>query len=127
MKSLQDIRRELDQRAKEVDLRKRMVERMSHTSAVLTDESARWLAGLPVAVRPIALARKFPRIANSVAELWRRVANCEEYLDSLVVDLRGDRAGFPPDVAKELLALRSHYADLHPHNGSSWDLIAKDD
>ena len=42
------------------------------------------------------------------------LGQCEEYLDSLVIDQRGDRTGFPQDVAKELRALRSHYADLHP-------------
>ena len=127
MKSIHDIRRELDQRAREVDARKQVAERTSQSNAVLTDETSRWLAELPAKVRPLALARKFPRIANSVADLWREVANCEEYLGSLVVDLRGDRSGFPPDVAKELLALRSHYSDLHPSKGSSWDLVAKDD
>ena len=78
--------------------------------------------GLPAAVRPVVLARKFPRIANSIAELWRRVARCEEYLDTLVVDLRGDRTGFPLEVAQELAALRGYYAELHPQNRSAWDL-----
>ncbi len=73
------------------------------------------------------LARKFPRIANSIAQLWRRVARCEEYLDSLVVDQRGDRSGFPPNVAQELTALRNYYAELHPPQGSTWDLVAQDD
>ncbi len=74
------------------------------------------------AVRPAVLARKFPRIANSIAELWRRVARCEEYLDTLVVDTRGNRSGFPLEVAQELAALRGYYAVLHPQSRSVWDL-----
>jgi|KBSMisStaDraftv2_1062788.scaffolds.fasta_scaffold25309_4 hypothetical protein len=127
MKSIHDIRKELDQRTRDSDVRKQVVDRASRANAVLTDETSRWLAGLPMKVRPLSLARKYPRIANGVADLWREVANCKEYLDSLVVDLRGDRSGFPPDVATELLALRSHYSELHPDKGSSWDLVAMDD
>jgi hypothetical protein len=71
--------------------------RVRHKSArPRSCSSRRHLArGLPYAVRPIELASRFPRIANSIAELWRRVARCEEYLDSLLVDHRGDRTGFP--------------------------------
>ena len=124
--SISDLRKELDQQGKAVVVRKRVVERTSQATAVLADETSRWIAALPAEVRPIALARKFPRIANSIADLWRRVARCEEYLDSLVVDLRGDRTGFPQDVAKELRALRGYYADLHPQRGSTWDLVERD-
>lgn len=125
--SIADVRSELDRRTKEVEVSKRTVARTPQTSAVLTDETSRWLVGLPAEVRPLALARKFPRIANSIADLWRRVARCEEYLDSLIVDLRGDRTGFPSDVAKELRVLRCHYADLHPQQGSPWDLAELQD
>ena len=55
------------------------------------------------------------------------MARCEEYLDSLVVDQRGDRSGFPLDVAQELTALRNYYTVLHPRHGSSWDLVARDE
>jgi hypothetical protein len=85
-----------------------------------------WMASLPWEVRPAELARQFPRIANSIAELWRRVARCEEYLDGLVVDQRGGRQGFPPSVAQELTKLRAYYAELHPQKGSSWDLVERD-
>ena len=45
-----------------------------------------WLASLPPDVRPIELARQFPRIANRLRHLWKQVARCEEYLDALLVD-----------------------------------------
>ena len=98
-------------------------ERAREPSPVLLDATVAWIAELPIEVRPLALARRFPRIANSICDMWRRVARCEEYLDSLVVDRRGDRSGFPVDVAQELTVLRNHYAELHPSNRSSWDLV----
>ena len=125
--SVSDVRKELDQSQKQAEDRKRVIERTSQTSSVLTDETSRWIAGLPPDVRPVTLARKFPRIANSIAELWRRVARCEEYLATLVVDQRGDRSGFPPDVARELTALCNYYTVLHPQQGSTWDLVARDE
>ena len=123
--SISDIRKELDEEKKPVEVRNRASERAPQATSVLTDEAARWMAGLPAHARPFALAQKFPRIANSIADLWRRVARCEEYLDTLVVDLRGDRTGFPLDVAKELNALRSYYAELHPKQDSTWDFIER--
>ncbi len=123
--SIADLQQERESQSKRVDGDALAAQRAPQSDAVLLDATTLWMAGLPPAVRPIALARTFPRIANSVAELWRRVARCEEYLDALVVDLRGDRTGFPPDVAKELTALRGYYAELHPQNRSAWDLVER--
>ena len=116
--SVAAVRHEIDGEHRQSVERKRAAQRAAQDQSVLLDVTSLWMAGLPAECRPIALARKFPRIANSIAELWRRVARCEEYLDTLVVDLRGDRSGFPPDVAQELTALRSYYAELHPPQGS---------
>ena len=90
---------------------------------VLKNTTVSWLARLPKDVRPMVLAGRFPRIANNIADIWRRVARCEEYLDALVVDQRGNRKGFPPDVAQELNNLRGFYAELHPINRSGWDQV----
>jgi hypothetical protein len=125
--SVADVRREIDGQRQPVIVRKPLPARAEQDPPVLLDATSLWIAGLPAQVRPLALARKFPRIANSIGELWRRVARCEEYLDTLVVDLRGDRSGFPPEVARELTALRSYYSELHPHQGTTWDLVARDD
>ena len=125
--SVADVQRELENQRKQVDDRAHAVQRAPQRRAVLLDATTLWMAELPQSIRPIMLPRKFPRIANSIAELWRRVARCEEYLDTLVVDLRGDRTGFPSEVAQELTALRSYFAELHPHNRSVWELVARDD
>ena len=124
--SIADLQQELGSQRNRVDDRARVARRAPQSRVVLLDTTTLWMAELPQAVRPVNLARKFPRIANSIAELWRRVARCEEYLDTLVVDLRGDRTGFPPDVAQELTALRNYFAELHPHNRSAWDLVERD-
>jgi hypothetical protein len=123
--TLGEVRSDADNGEAKVEEGPRAVERISQT--VLLDATSRWIASLPANVRPFACARRFPRIANSIADLWRRVPQCEAYLDSLVIDQRGNRTGFPPDVAKELRALRSHYADLHPQREYAWELVARDD
>jgi hypothetical protein len=124
--SIADVQPERESQRRQLDDRAWVALRAPQRRAVLLDTTTLWMAELPQAVRPIMLARKFPRIANSIAELWRRVARCEEYLDSLVVDLRGNRTGFPPEVAQELTALRSHFAELHPHDRTAWDLVRRD-
>jgi hypothetical protein len=124
--SVAQVRKELDESRKKVG-GKRAGQRTLQTSTVISDAASRWLAELPADVRPMECARRFPRIVNGIADLWRRVAQCEEYLDSLVVDLRGDRTGFPQAVAKELQTLRGYYADLHPQRGSAWDFVEGND
>ncbi len=68
-----------------------------------------WLTALPPEVRPRALAIHYPRIFNKIAELWGRPLLCEKYLDELLMDERGTRKGFPPDVAAELTVLKTHF------------------
>ena len=68
-----------------------------------------WLASLPPNVRPLALASKFPRVANRIAKEWLEPSACRRDFDDLVYDKRGTRRGFPPDVYVELLALRDYY------------------
>lgn len=90
------------------------------------DDTMRWLASLPEHVRPVELTRRYPRIANKIASLWKRVARCEEFLDDLVVDHRGGRKGFPMAIAQELTALRRHYATLHPSGSTAiWEMEGK--
>jgi hypothetical protein len=68
-----------------------------------------WLASLPPNLRPLALATKYPRVANRIAKEWCELGACRREFDDLVYDKRGTRRGFPPDVYVELLALRDYY------------------
>jgi hypothetical protein len=81
----------------------------------------KWAATLPPIVQPLALMRRFPRIANQLAAVWDEAPSVRSYLDSLLVDNRGHRQGFPPDVLKELLSLRLYHESLHPQELSVWD------
>ena len=74
----------------------------------------RWIAGLPSELRPIALLKQFPRIANMLAQAWHDPAAFREYMFDLLIDKRGARQGFPKDVRAELLALRTYFDHIHP-------------
>ena len=121
--SIVDARREIDGEPKQAHERPWRYPRAYQENNILLNTTLTWMARLPKDVRPMVLARHFPRIANSIADLWRRVARCEDYLDTLIVDGRGNRTGFPPDVAQELTYLRGFYAKLHPDHSSSWDQV----
>ncbi|HXU92529.1 MAG TPA: ankyrin repeat domain-containing protein [Gallionella sp.] len=58
---------------------------------------------------PHALERQYPRILSKIMELWDSPAS-EEYFVDLMVDKRGDRAGFPPDVASDIIYLSMVHA-----------------
>lgn len=65
-----------------------------------------WWFCLPVAHRPENLALQFPRVMNEVAACWSDPVRSDQYLSSLLVDLkRPQRQGFPSDVGLEILRL----------------------
>ena len=85
-----------------------------------------WLDRLPPDARATQLAMAYPRIAERLALLDEDARLVGRYLDGLVIDERGDRNGFPVDVAGELLRLRVHYAEREgPAIGASvWSPIS---
>jgi hypothetical protein len=83
-------------------------------SADLTVQTWKWVESLPMEVQPGSLIQRFPRIANKIAELWPRPVQCEKYLNALILDNRGSRKGFPPDVAREIAMLKIHLAPPAP-------------
>ena len=95
MGSIAGVRSAVEGGSRQMGERSWMRERTQQTDPILLDATLTWMARLPKEMRPMALARSFPRIANYLASLWRRVSRCEEYLDALVVDHRGNRTGFP--------------------------------
>jgi hypothetical protein len=54
---------------------------------------------------PKLLILNYPRIAERIAQLWGHEA-LVSFLNDLLFDSRGDRAGFPPDVAHELFVIQ---------------------
>jgi hypothetical protein len=81
--------------------------------------TVKWAAGVPVEVQPLALLQTFPRIANTLARLWHDNIGLQNYLDDLLVDRRGGRRGFPPEIQNELLILRAYCEGRHPGASSS--------
>lgn len=51
-----------------------------------------------------AIEKNFPRIAESLCMLWG-FEECRQYLNKLILNDRGNRQGFPPDVTAELFML----------------------
>lgn len=74
----------------------------------------KWIAKLPRRVRPFALLRQYPRIANMIAAMWYDPQSCHAYMHDLLTDRRGNRKGFAPEIVQDLLSLRVYFEQLHP-------------
>ena len=80
----------------------------------LLPATAKWAAGLPVEVQPLTLLQRLPRIANAIARLWRDNVRLRLYLDELLVDRRGARHGFTPEIHNEIMILREYREGRYP-------------
>ena len=69
----------------------------------------KWLVTLPVDIRPIATGRRYPRIVNRISDLWSQCEYTRLHFQSLLIDRRKGRKGFPPEVKAELEALQRYY------------------
>ena len=90
----------------------------------LTEASVALLAKLPDDIRPKELHEQFPRIFNRISAMWRRPDSLIVYMEELLVDSRGDRAGFPLRVALDLATLKDYYERVvHPDAAAPylWD------
>jgi hypothetical protein len=76
--------------------------------------TAKWAANLPVPVQLPAMLQRLPRIANALARLWGDDVGLRLYLDELLIDRRGGRHGFPPDIHHELILLREYCDGRYP-------------
>ena len=75
----------------------------------LLPASIDWLRSLPREMRPTALATKFARIVNLLAQQWNDDAACYAYFDTLLADRRGNRRGFPADVRSDIRMLQEYF------------------
>lgn len=87
------------------------------------------LRAAPQEVYPQQLLASFPRIAERIAGLWGH-REIEAYFQDLMIDERGNRHGFPPEVLMDIFRLRTYHRSLFPPSVRSvdtWaDLIDKD-
>lgn len=89
----------------------------------LKETTIGWIRSLPRPVRPRALAKLFPRIANILADDWSRPAAFETRLRNYMLDERGNRQGFPFEVVVELSQLQNHFDRIHRHgHPDAWSL-----
>ena len=85
----------------------------------------KWVASLPLSVKPAALLRHYPRIANVLAAAWGDQGAVTSYMDCLFDDGRENRKGFPADVHGDLLALQEYHAKLDGDDASTWEVLRK--
>jgi hypothetical protein len=69
----------------------------------------KWFDGFPPERAPCALATHYPRICNMIAVQWNDHRGAPELFEDLLTDKRGGRAGFPPLVRRDLLAVQEHW------------------
>ena len=71
--------------------------------------SLRWLSSVPDKARPQALATRYARIVNLLAQHWNDPDACAAYFDALLVDHRGNRQGFPAVVQADIRILQEYF------------------
>lgn len=70
---------------------------------------------------PNLLAQNYVRVLQKINEVWG-TAHGLSHLDELILPTRTDRQGFPPEVAKELVALKQLHEFVYPsRNPHIWD------
>lgn len=99
-------------------------ERPSTAAVALSPRAIQWLASLDARVRPRILPGLYIRIVNSIADRWSEPDLMRSYFDELMVDRRGDRAGFPDDILMELGTLKHYYdKEMFPIKEDVWTKI----
>jgi len=66
-------------------------------------------------------AKAHPRIVNQLAEAWGNPFEGRKYLDSLLVDQRAEREGFPMPILRGLMVRKELRNKLHPEKTDIWD------
>ncbi|MFH2134323.1 MAG: ankyrin repeat domain-containing protein [Pseudomonadota bacterium] len=83
------------------------------------------LLGNDKSLYPEVLEARFPRVFNKIVELMD-TPHIDIYLQDLMVDKRsGDRAGFPPEAAAEIIRLSNYLDKLHGSDKKvgAWDEV----
>ena len=66
---------------------------------------------------PHGLEAKYPRILDRIVELWESPKSTIAYLNELMIDERGGRQGFPPDIVREIFVLSLTYESTRGKQG----------
>lgn len=84
----------------------RMREPSAGRETRLSSVTHAWVTSFQSQERPFELCLQYPRVANRIALCWPDPTLARHIFESLLVDKRGGRRGFPPEVQAELIALR---------------------
>jgi hypothetical protein len=97
------------------------------TDFALTGTARRWLRQLPPRRRPLLLCMSHPRVANRIAWCWSDSALATQVLEDLLVDHRGGRRGFAPQVVRELRRLREFNEQhrIEPRPQGLWQVLGR--
>jgi hypothetical protein len=123
--SFDEARKALETQVREDEAKGWYGDRAPQPAEQVFESTTRWMQTLPPTLRPVETAKAYPRIVNRIADLWKRPSRCDAYFQTLMLDSRGGRKGFPPAVALEISTLASHYAKVYPYRHSIWDDVIK--
>ncbi len=90
----------------------------------LSPDAQRILSNLPGSVRPGRCCAQFPQAVEKLLGSWRDPGAFRAAVDSMLIDRRGGRKGFPFEIVTELSALREYYdVYVDPVRRTAWDTI----
>ncbi len=72
---------------------------------------------------PHELEAKFPRIVDNIVAVWKAPEKAAAVFADLLLDQRGGRQGFPPEIAREIFLLSIAYdqcRDIAKQSGDIW-------
>jgi len=79
------------------------------------------LASLPASIRLARGGAQYPHAVEKLLLNWASPSDFRRILDSMMIDTRGGRQGFPFDVVTEFSELREYYDRyVHPVSTSAW-------
>ena len=98
--------------------------RLPDSARQLSPDAQRILAALPPAVALGRSCAQYPQAVEKLLKHWRNPNEFRATLDSMVIDSRGGRQGFPFAIVREFSALREYY-DLYvnPVKTSGWGSV----
>ncbi len=98
--------------------------RLPAAARQLSPQAQRVLASLPVSVSLARSCAGFPVAVERLLGQWRDPRSFRATLDSMLIDSRGGRQGFPFDVVTELGALRHYYdSSVFPVAAGGWGSV----
>jgi len=84
----------------------------------------RVLAQLPAALSLDLTCAGFPHVVEKLLNHWHDPPEFRRVMDSMLIDSRGGRIGFPFEVLLELSALREHYdLNVHALKTTAWSSV----